>query len=93
MARCSRQRKKLVNEAAAKAQTPIYQLIFARPASCKTQNEFENVINDALTEIELGGYGDPDLKGFYPMSMSSRTIVYKGRLNSGEVVPLFSGFI
>ena len=74
---------KAVNEAAAKAQTPIYQLIFARPAKCETQIEFENIINDALNEIELAGYGDPELKGFYPMSMSSRSIVYKGRLNSG----------
>ena len=80
---------KAVNEAAAKAQLPIYQLIFAKPETCNDQDQFENIINDALNEIELAGYGDPALKGFYPMSMSSHTIVYKGRLNSGEVVPYF----
>ena len=29
------------------------------------------------------------MDGFYPLSMSARTMVYKGRLNSGEVVPYF----
>ena len=80
---------KAVNEASAKAQLPIYQIIFAKPESCKTQNDFENLINDALTEIESAGYSDSALNGFYPMSLSSKTIVYKGRLNSGEVVPYF----
>ncbi|MEY4209894.1 MAG: hypothetical protein RLZ92_273, partial [Pseudomonadota bacterium] len=30
-----------------------------------------------------------ELQGFYPLSMSSRTQVYKGRLNSFEVIPYF----
>jgi glutamate synthase (NADPH) large chain len=81
--------KKALNEAAAKAQLPIHQIIFTKPDSCKDQLEFENLINDALNEIESAGYSDSKLNGFYPMSLSSKTIVYKGRLNSGEVVPYF----
>ncbi|WDE97475.1 glutamate synthase-related protein [Lentisphaera profundi] len=80
---------KALNDAAVKAQLPIYQLIFGKPESCNTAFSFENLINEALTEIESTGYSDPSLNGFYPLSMSSKTIVYKGRLNSGEVVPYF----
>ncbi|MDD7986288.1 glutamate synthase-related protein [Lentisphaera marina] len=81
--------KKALNEAAAKAQLPIHQLIFAKPESCRDQLEFENLIDEALNEIESAAYSNKKLHGFYPISLSSKTIVYKGRLNSGEVVPYF----
>ncbi len=81
----------VLNAAAVKAQLPIKQLIFGRPESLKNaeHNEFERHIQKALLAIEAEGFNQPELKGFYPLSMSSRTQVYKGRLNSFEVIPYF----
>jgi glutamate synthase (NADPH/NADH) large chain len=42
-----------------------------------------------LLALEVEGFGRAELTGFYPLSMSSRTQVYKGRLNSFEVIPYF----
>lgn len=80
-----------LNSAAVKAQLSIKQLIFGRPASLKNvdHNEFERHIQKALLAIEAEAFNLPELKGFYPLSMSSRTQVYKGRLNSFEVIPYF----
>ena len=79
----------VVNEASRKAQLPIVQVVFTRPKDVKNQVDFEFVINDALQEIERPAFTIPELKGFYPLSMSSYTQVYKGRLVSGEVFPYF----
>jgi glutamate synthase (NADPH/NADH) large chain len=81
----------VINDAAVKAQLPIEQFIFARPESLlnATHDEFEKHIQKALVTIEVEGFTRPELAGFYPLSMSSRTQVYKGRLNSGEVIPYF----
>jgi len=83
--------KLVLNTAAIKAQLPIKQLIFARPASLKdaSHGAFEKTIQKALLAIEADGFSRPELQGFYPLSMSSRTLVYKGRLNSFEVIPYF----
>ncbi|MCQ8103231.1 glutamate synthase-related protein [Methylomonas sp. SURF-2] len=83
--------KSVLNAAAVKAQLPIKQLIFGRPAALKdaSHQEFERHIQKALLTIEADGFGRPELRGFYPLSMSSRTQVYKGRLNSFEVIPYF----
>ncbi|MGR8931700.1 MAG: glutamate synthase-related protein [Gammaproteobacteria bacterium] len=83
--------KLVLNAAAIKAQLPIKQLIFGRPASLKdaSHNAFEKYIQKALLAIEADGFSRPELQGFYPLSMSSRTLVYKGRLNSFEVIPYF----
>ncbi|MDD2759967.1 MAG: glutamate synthase-related protein [Methylomonas sp.] len=83
--------KLVLNAAAIKAQLPIKQLIFGRPASLKTASHdaFERHIQKALLAIEADGFSRPELQGFYPLSMSSRTLVYKGRLNSFEVIPYF----
>lgn len=78
-----------LNEASNRAQQPIHQVLFSKPAGVVDEAAFEKVINAALINIEAIGYGDDQLRGFYPISMSSRTMVYKGRLNSGEVVPYF----
>lgn len=40
--------------------------------------------------IESVAYTRPELLGLYPLSLSTRTQVLKGRLNSNEVVPYFS---
>ena len=80
-----------LNAAALRAQLPIKQVIFSRPESLKgaSHEAFEKHIQSALLAIEANGFTRPELKGFYPLSMSSRTQVYKGRLNSFEVIPYF----
>ncbi len=82
----------VLNEAAIKAQLPIKQVIFGRPKSLKhaSHDEFEAYIQQALLTIEAEGFTRDELHGFYPLSMSSRTQVYKGRLNSFEVIPYFT---
>ena len=81
----------VINEASIKAQLPIKQCVFGRPDSLKnaTHKEFEKHIQAALLNIEVEGFSREELGGFYPLSMSSRTQVYKGRLNSFEVIPYF----
>ncbi len=81
----------VINAAALKAQYPIKQCVFGRPEHLKSaaHNEFEKQIQTALLAIEVEGFTRPELDGFYPLSMSSRTQVYKGRLNSFEVIPYF----
>ncbi|MCK4493452.1 MAG: glutamate synthase large subunit [Methylococcales bacterium] len=82
---------KVINPAAVKAQLPTKQVIFTRPASLKTasQEVFESLIQQVLLTIEAEGFTNTHLQGFYPLSMSSRTQVYKARLNSNEVIPYF----
>ena len=81
----------VINSAAAKAQLPIKQVIFGRPQHLTkvSDQEFESHIQKALLTIEAEGFNRPELAGFYPLSMSSKTQVYKGRLNSFEVIPYF----
>ena len=81
----------VINEASVKAQLPIKQCVFGRPDSLKnaTHKVFEKHIQAALLDIEVEGFSRAELTGFYPLSMSSRTQVYKGRLNSFEVIPYF----
>ncbi|MEM9846400.1 MAG: glutamate synthase central domain-containing protein, partial [Bacteroidota bacterium] len=78
-----------VNEASKKAQLPIEQVVFGRPEHIETVEAFDEIINLALLEIEAATFTNPALKGFYPLSMSCFTQVYKGRLVSGEVFPYF----
>ncbi len=83
----------VLNEASIKAQLPIKQVIFGRPETSlkdASHEEFERYIQDALLSIEEEGFTRHELAGFYPLSMSSRTQVYKGRLNSFEVIPYFT---
>ncbi|MEM0910293.1 MAG: glutamate synthase-related protein [Pseudomonadota bacterium] len=79
----------VINAASQKNQLPIHQYIFKRPAHLVNQREFEAVINKALLAIEEPAFNNEALSGFYPLSMSSYTQVYKGRLNSWEVMPYF----
>lgn len=82
----------VINEASRKAQLPIKQVIFGRPAKLHdaSHDEFEKYIQTVLLNIEADGFTRDELTGFYPLSMSSRTQVYKGRLNSFEVIPYFT---
>jgi len=81
----------VINEASRKAQLPIKQCVFGRPDSLinASHDEFEKYIQATLLVIEEEGFNREELTGFYPLSMSSRSQVYKGRLNSFEVIPYF----
>ncbi|PID42602.1 MAG: glutamate synthase large subunit [Proteobacteria bacterium] len=81
--------RRVLNKASQKAQLSIRQVVFARPEDLPDQKCFEARINEALLEIERPAFTRPELEGFYPLSMSSYTQVYKGRLNSWEVIPYF----
>ncbi len=81
-----------INKAAIKAQLPIKQVIFGKPKALTsaTHDEYEKYIQQTLLDIEVEGFSRDELNGFYPLSMSSRTQVYKGRLNSFELIPYFT---
>jgi len=83
--------KSVINDAAVKAQLSIKQCVFGRPDSLTyaSHADFEKYIQATLLSIESEGFSSSELNGFYPLSMSSRTQVYKGRLNSFEVIPYF----
>ncbi|MBF6214027.1 glutamate synthase large subunit [Nocardia puris] len=70
-----------IRPAAVKYQLPIRQWVFRADSDRK--------IHDALMDIEAVAYTRPELLGLYPLSLSARTQVLKGRLNSHEVVPYF----
>lgn len=71
-----------IRPAAIKYQLPIRQWVFTASS--------DREIHDALMAIEAVAYTTPQLAGLYPLSVSARTQVLKGRLNSNEVVPYFS---
>jgi len=78
-----------VNASSAKAQLPMAQVVFLKSDKQQNWNDFERVINQALLEIEQAAFSDERYAALYPISLSSRTQVYKGRLNSWEVIPYF----
>ncbi|MGB1320297.1 MAG: glutamate synthase-related protein [Vibrio gallaecicus] len=80
---------KAINQASQKVQQAIQQTVFINDREGRSPEAFELDINLALSELESIGFTDDKLNGFYPLSMSSKTQVYKGRLNSWEVVPYF----
>jgi glutamate synthase (NADPH/NADH) large chain len=82
-----------IRPAAIRHQLPIRQWIFAAPETTKTLAEFDWRIHKALLAIEAVAYTDPTLAGFYPLSLSARTQVFKGRLNSNEVLPYFRDLV
>jgi len=82
-----------IRPAAVRYQLPIRQWIFAAPRDVSTLAEFDWRIHKALLAIEAVAYTDPALAGFYPLSLSARTQVFKGRLNSHEVMPYFRDLV
>ena len=78
-----------ISDAASKLQLSIRQWIFV-PESRISPREFEKKIYHVLLDIERVAYLTPDLDGLYPLSLSSRLQVLKGRLNSAELIPYFS---
>ena len=78
-----------VNVASLKAQLPLYQVVFGCPQDTANVDAFADQIDKALLDIEAPAFTRASLNGLYPLSMSCRTQVYKGRLNSWEVMPYF----
>lgn len=79
----------VIRPAAIKYQLGIRQFVFAAPQQCASLGDFDRAIHRALLEIEAVAYTDDGLAGLYPVSLSARTQVLKGRLNSNEVLPYF----
>ncbi|NYD67253.1 glutamate synthase-related protein [Agromyces atrinae] len=55
--------------------------------------DLDDAANRALLAIEAAAYPDAGLVGLYPLSLSARTQVLKGRLNSNEVIPFFTDLV
>ncbi|WP_244651123.1 glutamate synthase-related protein [Rhizobium sp. CFBP 8762] len=79
----------VIRPAAIKYQLGIRQFVFAAPQQCASLGDFDRAIHRELLEIEAVAYTDDGLAGLYPVSLSARTQVLKGRLNSNEVLPYF----
>ncbi|MDF1488894.1 glutamate synthase-related protein [Tessaracoccus caeni] len=78
-------------------QLPIMQWVFrldaakAAPAGAVADRDrIDRATNAALLAVEAKAYADPTLAGLYPLSLSARTQVLKGRLNAGEVISYFT---
>lgn len=78
----------VLRPAAVKYQLPILQWIFATPEG-KSDSELDKLIHRALLAIEAVAYTDTSLQGLYPLSLSAKMQVLKGRLNSNEIIPYF----
>ncbi|MFE7131078.1 glutamate synthase-related protein [Streptomyces sp. NPDC057638] len=69
-------------------QLPITQWVFRAPQAWE-RAEVDAAAHRALLAIEAVAYADDAYAGLYPLSLSARTQVLKGRLNSGEVIGYF----
>ncbi|GAA4392286.1 glutamate synthase-related protein [Tsukamurella soli] len=82
-----------VRPAALPYQLPIAQWVFdfaEGDGAGFDRAEVDRAANAALLDIERAAYGSVELKGLYPLSVSARTQVLKGRLNADEVVRYFT---
>ncbi|WP_106743447.1 glutamate synthase-related protein [Yoonia maritima] len=77
-----------IGDRAVKHQLLVRQWIFAAPDRMP-QDTFDRRIHQVLLAIEADAYTQPALDGLYPLSLSSRMQVFKGRLNSWEIIPYF----
>ena len=78
-----------INPRAVKYQLPVYQWIFDVDDEV-TSADFDRAIHQTLLDIEAVAYTDANFRGLYPLSLSCRTQVLKGRLNSWEIIPYFT---
>jgi len=69
-------------------QLPIRQWVFAAPEGLSGA-EVDTRVHECLLAMEAEGYTDETLDGFYPLSLSTRVQVLKGRLSSWEIVPYY----
>ncbi|MGX2992822.1 glutamate synthase-related protein [Streptomyces sp. JNUCC 64] len=71
-------------------QLPIVQWVFRAPEDGEWERaEVDAAANRALLAVEAAAYADEAHAGLYPLSLSARTQVLKGRLNSDEVIGYF----
>ncbi|MEM6682472.1 MAG: glutamate synthase-related protein, partial [Pseudomonadota bacterium] len=71
-----------------KLQLPIMQWVFKTPDGV-TGAALDKLVHETLLNIEAQAYTDAALEGLYPLSLSTRMQVFKGRLNSWEIIPYF----
>ncbi|MEK6466531.1 glutamate synthase-related protein [Pseudonocardia alni] len=76
----------VLRPAAVAQQLPVRQWIVEVPDVADP----ERLAHGALLDIESVAYTDDAVAGLHPLSLSTRTQVLKGRLNSWEVVPYFA---
>ncbi|MGX9888773.1 glutamate synthase-related protein [Streptomyces sp. NPDC002276] len=69
-------------------QLPLVQWVFRAPQDW-ARPAVDAAAHRALLAIEAVAYADDTYAGLYPLSLSARTQVLKGRLNSGEVIGYF----
>ncbi len=77
-----------IGERSVKGQLPIIQWIFTAPDGLRGA-ELDSKTHEVLLDIESVAYTDEDLAGLYPLSLSARLQVLKGRLNSWEIIPYY----
>ncbi|WP_374304937.1 glutamate synthase large subunit [Methylocella sp.] len=69
------------------------QIFIKRGEGCADQNEFERrlfVLRKVISnKVHALAASDPRVEGFYPVSLSSRTLVYKGLLLAGGLAPYY----
>ncbi len=80
--------KKILNVSSRKQQLSIKQWIFRTPKNINSL-EINKEIHRALLEIESKAFTSKNLAGLYPLSLSTKIQVLKGRLNSWELIPYF----
>ena len=78
----------VLRQAAIKYQLPIKQWIF-QPSKKISNDELEKRIYRVLLKVEEEAYTNSDFEGFYPLSLSSKMQVLKGRVSSNELMPYF----
>ncbi|MCL8010918.1 glutamate synthase-related protein [Streptomyces sp. AS02] len=78
--------------AAEQYQLPIVQWVFRAPGDWE-RADVDAAANRALLAVEAVAYADDAYAGLYPLSLSARTQVLKGRLNSGEVIGYFRDLV
>ncbi|MFD4571585.1 glutamate synthase-related protein [Streptomyces sp. NPDC058417] len=78
--------------AAEKYQLPIVQWVFRAPEGWE-RAAVDAAAHRALLAVEAVAYAEDTYAGLYPLSLSARTQVLKGRLNSGEVIPFFTDLV
>ena len=79
----------VLSTAAIHYQLPVVQWIFER-SQPNLGDDIEKVAYNALLEIEKQAYQQAKFDGLYPLSLSSKMQVLKGRLSSHEIIPYFS---
>lgn len=81
----------VVNTATKKANPTIHQAIL-KTKSPTNWTELEHNCISITEKLGEKFFLKPAYKEFFPISISARTVVYKGRLNANEIIPFFKDF-